>query len=86
MNTKKKDLENVFSEKAVCSCCGKSVVEMSILTEVVLDVYSWYVNNQKKKLENINGLWKKNGEYFCEECFAKYVKTIERFYKNSRKA
>jgi hypothetical protein len=68
-----------------CSCCGKPLSDTVVLTEVLLDVYSWYVNNHKKQLENINGLWKKNSEYFCEICFAKYVKAMEKFYKNCRK-
>lgn len=73
-------------KNVTCSCCGKTLKEIVVLTEVLLDVYSWYVNNSKKQLENINGLWKKNGEYFCETCFAKYVKMIEKFYKDCRKA
>lgn len=66
-----------------CSYCGKNIKDIRVLTEVTLEVYSWYVNNPKKKLENLNGLWKKNAEYFCEECFAKYVKTIQDFYQKA---
>lgn len=86
MAVKKITAKSKFPNKLVCSACGKTINEMVVLTEVIVDVYSWYINNSKKQVENINGLWKKNGEYFCETCFAKYVKTIEKFYKNCRKA
>jgi hypothetical protein len=85
MSTKKKKTKPVELAAICCSACAKKVKDITVLTEVTLDVYSWYVNSSQKKLENLNGLWKKNAEYFCETCFAKYVKNIEKFYKEIRK-
>jgi len=81
----KKNKSKLNSSSALhCSICAKKVQDIRVLTEVTLDVYSWYVNDSQKKLENLNGLWKKNAEYFCEACFAKYVKTLENFYVDCR--
>ena len=63
-----------------CSFCHKKITDINLLTEIDLEVFTWYVNKEQKKLENMNGLWKKTREYLCETCFQNYVKTLKEFY------
>ena len=65
-----------------CSICKKKMADLKCLVEVNLEVFCRY-NNADTTLENMNGLWKKTSEFFCEECFAKFVDCMETFHKNT---
>lgn len=82
---RKKKQKNDGLPALCCSACGKKLKDMQVLTEVDLEAYSWYINKKKNKLENINGLWKKKAEYFCEPCFTRLAKVLEKFYIDCHK-
>jgi hypothetical protein len=66
-----------------CSVCGKKAPEIKLFIEVDLEIYPKYVKPDGS-LENMNGLWKKTRETFCEGCFDKYTAILESFYKNNK--
>lgn len=68
-----------MAENSGCSVCGKDTKAVKLLIEVNLEVFPRYVSADGK-LENMNGLWKKTREYFCEDCFDKYATILEKFY------
>jgi hypothetical protein len=74
-----------LEEVKCCSLCGKPLKEILILTQVVMDMHSYY-HREDNTLENMNGLHKQTGEFFCEECFQAFVDKLESFATEQRSA
>jgi hypothetical protein len=66
-----------------CAVCGKKQQDSNIFIEVNLELFPRYAR-ENNRLEDMNGLWKKTREFFCEECFMKYAETLENFYQMNR--
>lgn len=65
-----------------CSLCKKKQSDLKCLIEINLEVFCRY-NNADTTMENMNGLWKRTSEFFCEDCFGKFVDNLEVFHKNN---
>jgi hypothetical protein len=72
------------NQELCCSVCNKLSAEINIITEVQLEMFSLY-RREDDKWEQMNGLWKKTREYFCEECFKEYAELLGNFYKSKKK-
>ncbi len=68
-------------KNAGCTVCSKKIKDIKVLVEVQLEMFGRYVR-EDGVLEDMNGLWKKTRENFCEECFNKYTEMLESFYKS----
>ena len=70
--------------KTNCSICGKQFIDSKIITELNLEIYPRYVR-EDGELEDMNGLWRKTSEFFCDDCFQKYTDVLQNFYQENAK-
>ncbi len=68
-----------------CSLCHKKVQDINVLVEVAIETYARY-RREDNLFEDMNGLWKKVSEHFCESCFKNFVSAIESLYSTQRTA
>ncbi len=66
-----------------CSLCHKKVENINVLVEVIVEAFARY-RRDDNLYEDMNGLWKKVAEFFCEDCFKEYAATLEALYAKHR--